>query len=308
MAVTYKSNCASIIINVSDQPQSHSNGLSGTWTVPGRVKGEDFAMLIVYPTPEIQDIGDDRRISHDLKARPIAENIVGVKYVGGVAKSVTDAAAHGVGVSGNRQKWGLLLCEAEPQLPRELMDAVESEIEYLNTHRPKVEMEKDEESGALCANNVYKKGVAEQLEKNSALVAKCRAEFERECRRLVTKDEVARAKKNLQAEDQRLVAEGDRMWGRGEQSGERANINELHRNAAARLGQERPWAYEPVQLIDCPGCGKGVKENILSCPHCGGWLDAGVEELRKMHPSERARKMYPERYEKEPVGAAKAAR
>ena len=275
---------ASLIINVSDEPQSHSNGLSGSWTVPARKKDEEFALLVVYPTMEIQDIGDQRRTTHWLKAKPIALDILGAR---------SDAAAHGLGVRGDKQKWGLLLCEAEPDLPKSLLAAIEAEAEYLNANRPDVKYKKDNLTKATCAVNVYEPGVADKLEELSNTVQEERARFEASCLRLVQKKEVAEAKLNLRKEDQRLIAEGDRMWAR---PAEQQNINELHRKACARLGQERPWCYQARELVECPGCGKSIQENILSCPHCGGWLEEGVKELRAMNGRERARSMYPDRY------------
>jgi len=285
---------ASIIINVSEQEQLHSNGLSGTWIVPGKKANEEFAVLVVYPTPEIQDIGDQRRVMHWLKSKPLALDIVGMR---------SDAASHGYGSPGTKEKWGLLLCEAEPDLPKELLNALEKEIEFLNFNPPDVKMRKDNKSGAIVAVNIEPDNVKKEKEEISFRIQDLRADFVKECRKLVTKKEVQRAKHALQIEDQRLVAEGDRMWARPT---EQQNINEIHRRSCTRLGQERPWSYVPQQLVDCPGCGSKIKENVLSCSHCGGWLDEGIETLREMPAKERAMKMYPDRYA-EPVtaGAAK---
>jgi hypothetical protein len=279
---------ARLIINVSDREQAHANGLSGTWTVPGKKPDQDFAMLLVYPTPEIQDIGDQRRVMHWLKATPLAKDIVGLR---------SDAAAHGQGVSGTKEKWGLLLCEAEPDLPRELIKAFEEEIEYLNNNMPDVKFRKDKESGAVVAVNVEPESVSLKKIELSTKVQDLRYSFEQACRKLVQKSEVAKAKRVLTTECQRLVAEADRMWARPT---EQQNVNELHRWACTYLGQERPWCYVPQQLVDCPGCGAKIKEFILSCPHCAGFLDEGREELMAMKPKERAMRMYPERYA-EPV-------
>jgi len=281
---------ARIIINVSDQEQPHSNGLSGTWIVPAKKANEEFTVLVVYPTAEIQDIGDNRRIRHWLKASPLAHDIVGLR---------SDAASTGPGSPGTKEKWGILLCEAEPDLPRELLKAMEDEIDFLNENPPDVKMRKDGKSGAVVAVNIEPESVAARKAELSAKVQELREEFEAECRKLVGKAEILRAKKNLTLEDQRMVAEGDRMWARPV---EQQNINETHRRSCARLGQERPWCYVPQQLVDCPGCGAKIKENVLSCSHCAGWLDEGIAELMKMPPKQRAQKMYPERYA-EPVAA-----
>jgi hypothetical protein len=284
---------ASIVINVGTQEQIHSNGLSGTWIVPPKPPKDEFGILVVYPTPEIQDIGDGRRVMHWLKARPLAMDICGMR---------SDSAAHGLGVSGNKDKWGLLLCEAEPDVTKEFLTAIEEEIQYLNDNPPDVKMRKDAKSGAIVAVNLYE--VPGSMEKHVELaltVQVLREEFVKECRGYVTKSEIARAKRNLLMEDQRLVTEGDRMWARPT---EQQNINELHRKACERLGQERPWCYVPQQLIDCPGCGKKIQDNILVCPHCNGWLDEGISVLTSMEPKQRAIKMYPSRFEREPVAIA----
>lgn len=281
---------AAIVINVSNFEQAHANGLSGNFIVPAKKAGEKFGMLVIFPTPEIQDIGEQRKVVHWLKAKPIAMDVVGLR---------SDAAAHGLGVSGTKEKWGILLCEAEPDLPKSLIKALEDEMEFLNNNPPDVKMRIDQKTKAVVATNVEDVAVREEKIRLSDLVASEKEEFFDYCRRLVTKAEVERANKLLQLEDQRLVAEGDRMWAR---RAEQQNINELHRNACTRLGQERPWSYIPQQLVDCPGCGAKIKENILSCPQCGGWLDEGIEKLRQMEPKVRVIKMYPNR-DAQPVGA-----
>lgn len=287
---------ASIVINVGTEAQLHSNGLSGTWIVPPKQKGERFGMSVIYPTPEIQDIGDERRVVHWLKSRPLAMDIVGLR---------SDAAAHGTGQKGTKEKWGLLLCAEEIELPKELERAIEDEIILLGKNRPRTAPYKDPESGATCYENIFRPGVEEKLKSASDKVQELRAKFEDYCRSRVTEAEVKKAEGNLLFEDQRLVAEGDAMWAAGE--GQRRNINELHKAACGRLGQERPWAYHPVQLVDCPGCGAKIKENILICPQCQGWLEPSIAELSAMDPKERLAHMYPERVA-ETVPADKPAR
>jgi hypothetical protein len=285
---------AKIIINVNNVEQPHSNGLSGHHIVPACKPGQAFAMLVVYPTPEIQDIGDQRRVMHWLKAEPLARDIVGLR---------SDAAAHSHGSTGTKEKWGLLLCEAEPDVPKELIRALEEEVNFLNSNPPDVKMRKDTASGAVVAVNIEAPEVKAKKIELSARVEQLRHEFEEECRKLVQKTEIQKAKRALLVEDQRLVVEGDMMWAKGEGSLERRNINELHREACKRLGREKPWCYLPEQLVSCPGCGSMIKEDILTCPQCSGWLDEGIEGLRSMKPKERAQKMYPERYG-EPVAAS----
>jgi len=283
---------AAIILNVSNTEHSHANGLSGIWTVPGRKEKETFGMLVIYPTPEIQDIGDKRRTIHWLKAKPLAMDVVGMR---------SDATAHTFGSTGAKEKWGLLLCAAEPDVPKELLTAEEAQIEFLNENPPDVKMRKDRKTGATVAVNIEPDAVREKKIELSFAVEALRHSFEAECRKLVQKAEIQRALRNLQVEDQRLVGEGDRIWARPE---EQKNLSDLHRAACARLGQGRPWAYVPKQLVECPGCGAMIAENILKCPQCNGWLDEGIEELRTLGPKDRARFMYPERFE-EPVAAGK---
>jgi hypothetical protein len=268
---------AAIVINVRDHEYTHSNGLSGTWVVPAKKANEPCAILIVYPREEIQDQGDRRGKIEVVDAKVLARSIVG----------------HGSN-SGPKEKWGLLICEAEPEIPRDLISAIRDEANFINKNRAKCEYTKDSDSGAIVIENTFRPGVAEKLEEFSQNVQVFRSEFEDSCRKLVQKSEIAKAKHNLQMEDQALVAQGDKIWA-GPEPG-RINISEIHTSACARLGQERPWAYVPQQLVDCPGCGAKIKENILSCPQCSGWLDEGIEELRAMKPKDRAMKMYPERY------------
>ncbi len=136
--------------------------------------------------------------------------------------------------------------------------------------------------------------IQQEKERLSYEVRDLRLEFEAECRRLVTKKEITRAKQNMLIEDQRMVAQGDALWASNRQ-GSRESINELHQASCRRLGQERPWCYSPSQLVDCPGCGAKIKENILQCPACHGWLDEGIEVLRAQPPKERSVNMYPNR-------------
>lgn len=263
-----------IIINISDQMQLHSNGLSGTWIVPPKTAKDEFGMLVVYPQGEPQDQGDNRSKVQTVEAMDLAKSIIGFG---------SDA--------GSKEKWGLVLCAAQPDIPRTLLAAIREEREFLNDNPPDVKTRIDKKSGAVGLVNIESSDIGAQKVKLSYAVRDLRLEFEESCRKLVTKKEIAFGKKNQQEEDQKKVAEGDRMWA-GPEAG-RGNINELNTRACARLGQSRPWAYVPEQLVDCPGCGAKIKENILACPHCTGWLDEGIEELRVMPPKERKRAMYP---------------
>jgi hypothetical protein len=284
---------ARIVINVSDVDYSHSNGLSGLYIVPAKKKDEAFGMLVVYNAREIQDVGGNKQTTHWPSATSVASDVLGKN---------SDATAHVLGARGGSEKWGILLCEANPDIPRELLQAENAQIEFLNTNRPDIKQKRDPISKMMLATTVWPPELTEQVIELSERVEKLRAKFEAECRKLVTKDEVARAKRNMQIEDQRLVSEGDTLWAGNELA--KRNINELHKAACRRLGQQRPWSYIAMQLVDCPGCGANIHEDILTCPACGGWLDEGIEQLRAMKPKDRAVKMYPERYA-EPAAAGR---
>lgn len=289
---------ASVVINVSDQPQTHSNGLSGHHIVPAidrakkyGNKPETFGMLVIYPTLEIQDIGEGKRTTHWLKARPLAMDIVGVR---------SDAAGHSVGMLGgaSKERWGLLLCKAEPTITRELEEAWEAEAIFLNENPPDVKMRLDQKSKAIVAVNIEDLDIKRGKIELSAAVVELKAEFEAMCRSLVTRDEIERAKRNLLANDQRMVAEGDAIYARPK---EHHNLNELHLASCKRLGQTRPWCYTASELVQCPGCGTMIMQNILKCPNCAGWLDDGVDVLLAMGTKERAQAMYPERIAEEGI-------
>lgn len=278
-----------IIINASGSEYLHHNGLSGIFVVPGKKKNEEFGMLVVYDAMEVQDLGENRATqNHDwAKAKDLAESIVG-----------TNSNA------GPRAKWGLLVCEATPDMPRELEKAIEDEIHYLNRHRPQARYVKDEVTGAAVLENAEKDSVIEMKIKLSENVQLLRAEFEDDCRKLVKRSEIGTAKRNLQIEDQRLVAEADQIWAGPE--GGRVNVNELHKAACIRLGQARPWSYVAQQLQPCPGCGGMIPENVIVCQMCNAILDSTPEEYSRMSPKEKARSLYPERYA-EPVSAKTGA-
>lgn len=275
---------ARIVINVSDTPYTHHNGLSGFYTVPAREKGE-FGMLVVYSAHEIQDVGNQAKTQHWPSATSVALDILGKN---------SDAHAHSNGAPAGAEKWGLYLCEAAPDIPRELQVAIEEEALFLNENPPEVKQKRDRKTKMMLALTVDPPEIADKKQELSDKVAALRREFEEACRKLVQKKEIAAAKRNLQLEDQRLVAEGDAMWAGNE--ADKKNLNEHHKAACRRLGQARPWCYIPEQLVDCPGCGAKIKEDILTCPACHGWLDEGIDELRAMKPKERSQFMYPERY------------
>lgn len=277
---------ARIIINVSDADHSHHNGLSGYYLVPGRKPGEEFGLLVIYSPHEIQDVGGQRQVEHWPSATSIAIDVVGKN---------TDAASHTKGSPAGYEKWGVLLCEASPDIPRALLLALEEEKTFLNDNPPSHKWIRDRKTKMMMIVNTDNDGFNQQKQEMSDKINELRADFDLYCRKLVTKAEVSRAKLSLQKEDQRLVAEGDTLWAGNQLS--KQNISELHKNACKRMGQEREWCYIPKQQVDCPGCGAKIGENILSCPSCHGWLDEGIEELRAMNPKKRKQKMYPEMLE-----------
>ena len=274
---------ARIVINVNDQTHSHHNGISGNWIVPGKKPGEEFGILVVHSARELQDVGNNIRTEHWPSSTSVAMDVLEMN---------SDAAAHSPGAPKGAMKWGLLICEAQPDIPRALLEAINTEREYLNEHRPEIKQRRDQKTRMMLATSVDEPGVAEEKAKLAAAVVKEREKFTAYCRTLVTKAEIATAKKNLQIEDQRLIAEGENMWAGNDYA--KRQISELHKRACERLNQERDWCHQSKQLVECPGCGKNIQENILACPYCHGWLDEGIEKLRVMPPKQRKQKMYPE--------------
>jgi hypothetical protein len=282
---------ARIIINVSDQPHAHHNGISGNFIVPGRQPGEEFGILVIHSARELQDVGNNIKTEHWPSSTSVAEDVLEMH---------SDAAAHSPGSPKGAMKWGLLLCQANPDIPKELVQALDAERMFLNDNRPEIKQRRDPKSRMMLSLNIHEPGVAEKKQELANAVLREREKFTAYCRKLVTKAEIAEAKKNLQFEDQRLVAEGDKMWAGN--AAAKLNIGEPHNRACIRLGQERPWCYVAKQLVDCPGCGAKISENILSCPACHGWLDEGIEELRAMTAKKRKAKMYPEMMEPASAG------
>jgi hypothetical protein len=276
---------ARIVINVSDTDYAHHNGLSGNFIVPAKKADEEFGILVVYSAHEIQDVGNQAKTEHWPSAESVAMDILG---------KFSDATAHAQGAPAGAEKWGLLLCAATPDIPKELMIAIDEERSFLNDNPPEIKQRRDRKTKMMLATTVDPPEVAEKKMELAERVTALREKFTADCRKLVMKSETAKAKHNLQMEDQRLVSEGDMLFAGNEQA--KRNINELHKGACKRLGQQRPWCYIAQQLVDCPGCGAKIREDILSCPQCGGWLEEGIEELRLMKPKQRAFKMYPERY------------
>ena len=286
---------ARIVINVSNQPFKHSNGLSGDWLVPAKKEGEQFGLLVIYNAREIQDVGNQKQIDHWPASTAVALDIIGKN---------SDAAAHTAGSPSGNEKWGLLLCEANPDIPKELLIALDKERTFLDDNPPSAKWVRDRKTKMMLIVMTDPPEIVKEKNEMAENITRLRDKFEADCRKLVTKAEISKAIHNLQIEDQRLVSEGDTMWAGNDQA--KRNISELHKNACVRLGQERPWCYIAKQLVDCPGCGAKIREDILTCPQCAGWLDEGIEELRLMKPKDRAVKMYPERYGETVVAGRKA--
>lgn len=280
-------NEVSLIINVSDVEHHHDNGQTGHWVIPAKTAEEEFGLLVVYPTPEIQDIGDQKTTLHWPRVHSLAHAIVGLRR--NIQEDGTDGKP-GVSDGGSKEKWGVLLCHAQPDIPKSLLQAMETEVNYLNSHPPKINMEHDVPTGVLGAVNVESPAVFERKAMNSVAVQEERAKFAAQCRKLITKEEVALAKKNLLTEAQRLVVQADGFW---PQPALHRNIGTHHQRAANLLNQERPWCYQPLQLEDCSGCGGKIKENILICPHQGCLLPYDRATLMAMPKAERFAVMYP---------------
>jgi hypothetical protein len=263
-----------IIINVSDQQFQHANGAAGVWQIPAKQPDEEFALLVVYPVSEITDVGDNKKAIHWPKVTSLAKDIVGQRATGGT-----------------RERFGVHLCQAMPEISKDLAAAMEAERDFLNANPPDAKTRKDKESGATVMVNIESEPIAEQKRELSLAVFTARAKFEKHCRTLVLKGEIITAKQAMVKECQRLVSVGDQMWAR---PNERENISEIHRWACGVLRQERPWAYIPQQMESCPGCGGEIKAEILVCPHCGGMMREELETLRAMSKRDRFTSMYPD--------------
>lgn len=264
-----------LIINVSAQEFTHGNGLSGMHIVPACKDGEKFSLLVVYPTPEIQDIGDSRSVVHWLKARPLAENIIGMKSEEGIAR------------------WGVHLCAAEPDLPKSLSKALESEMEYLNDNRPQSTYVMTKDKIKVAVNREPEEVKREKIRLSLAVLDE-RQKFHAECRTLVTPQEIKAARGRMIQWYQHLVVSADQMWAKGPEA--QKDINDAHRRACEAMGQERPWCYAAVEQFPCPGCGKPCREGVITCASCGAIFDLEIEQYAAMSNSEKARTLYPHRF------------
>ena len=85
-----------------------------------------------------------------------------------------------------------------------------------------------------------------------------------------TNEELAEARKKLEAFHRRLVETADLEW---ERSHNMMFITDLERRAARELGLEKPWLYDPKPMADCPACGEKIRPGVAVCRTCGAILD-----------------------------------
>ena len=100
-----------------------------------------------------------------------------------------------------------------------------------------------------------------------------------------TEDELAEARKKLEAFQQRLVDAEDLEW---ERSHNMMFITDLERRAARELRLEKPWLYDPKPMADCPACGEKIRPGVAVCRTCGAILDR--EKAAKFGLAEREEK------------------
>ena len=100
-----------------------------------------------------------------------------------------------------------------------------------------------------------------------------------------TKEELAEARKKLEAFQRRLVETADLEW---ERSHNMMFITDLERRAARELGLEKPWLYDPKPMADCPACGEKIRPGVAVCRTCGAILDR--EKAAKFGLAEREEK------------------
>lgn len=265
---------ASIIINVSKKSFLHGNGLTGSFLIRAKEEDEEFAILVVYPTPETQDIGDGKRTTHWVKSHPLAMDIVGQRSE-----------------MGNLARQGVYLCAAEPDISREFEKARDAEIDFLNENPPETKYRRKKHM-MLAYNAADTPDVIVAKVELCKAVVDARERFEESCRKLVKKEEVALARRAMLQEYQRLIAQADVMWASDRF---KQDINEVHHHACKELGQERPWCYTPQELVDCPGCTKKMNPDSIICPNCGAQIRREFAEYKKMTRKERFAELYPER-------------
>jgi hypothetical protein len=97
-----------------------------------------------------------------------------------------------------------------------------------------------------------------------------------------TAEELADARRRLDAFYRRKVAEADREWAR---SHSHLFLDDLQRRAANELGLEREWNYQLHETADCPGCGERVKPGVAVCKSCGAILDREKAQALGLWPA-----------------------
>lgn len=105
-----------------------------------------------------------------------------------------------------------------------------------------------------------------------------------------TAAEVAEVRGRLEKYYRLKLNEGDSEWSR---SAKHENIDDVSRRAAIYFGEPRPWAYQVVDKITCPGCAEKVPATIAKCK-CGAIIDvdrAVAAGLLSDNEAERLRKM-----------------
>lgn len=75
---------------------------------------------------------------------------------------------------------------------------------------------------------------------------------------------------------ERMLAEGDREWAK---TGKHEGVDDNSRRASIYLGQEREWAMNIRNLVECPFCGGRVKPGIAKCPVNGCILNPELAAL-----------------------------
>lgn len=252
---------AAIVINTGENRYVYPRGILGTYIVPGK-EGRDFGLLVVYSRGELQDIGNgQRKIEEAIPARSIAEDILGFG-------------------SERKEKFGLLLCAAEPEVPKDLERAIREEKDFLNAHPPDVRMKKNPVLKMTEAVNMQdaEPGVRDQKIKLSKRVQDERRKFEESCRKLVTKEEIAKSQANRMVECKRLFQEAEHLWAR---PATRNEVTAVHQQAARELHRQAEWCYDPKEMEDCEACGVAVNKGVAICSHCGAILDDA--KARKFH-------------------------
>jgi len=239
---------AAIIINVKNQPHVYLKGPLGIFTVPAADE-HGFGMLVVRPMGEIQDIGSmQSRRNEPIPALKLCTDIMGEKG----------------------KQMGLLVCKANPDVPKSLEKAEQAEREFLFENRGEVRSKLNQNRKMHEMTTVYEPEVKAEMIKLSKKVSEERAKFEAACREMVTPKEVAEAKKNLMDYALELCKEGDRLYS---MESTRKDINVPHQWAAAHAGHSAPWCSDPTPKQPCVGCGSMVRTDVATCPSCHAVLD-----------------------------------